>query len=254
MHQNQKRILLTYLLFLIITHGSNASFLNSIRKLGAKNQKPLSLVSRLTNEKPVNQKDDQTAETSPAPEPTGGDGFTSQDCLNPCHDLGNITACLGSSPGASGDLFLIVKNGGGSTLKVNVTLSTLENTYDEIEISGYQTKKVNISANNGGGYSIVLNAGNGECTISMQSPTRNGNIFQHFPSFATPVNGVYLLLTAPLIIGLTWACCKTMKMGKQVDGIPYKELEMAQPDSVTADNVETAEGWEQDWDGDWDET
>ena len=31
------------------------------------------------------------------------------------------------------------------------------------------------------------------------------------------------------------------------------ELEMGQPDSASANNVETTEGWEQDWDGDWDE-
>ncbi|KAJ7959530.1 pollen-specific leucine-rich repeat extensin-like protein 1 [Quillaja saponaria] len=54
-------------------------------------------------------------------------------------------------------------------------------------------------------------------------------------------------MLASLIIGGTWACCKLAKRGWHVDGVPYQELEMGQADPITANNVETAEGWDQDW-------
>ncbi|XWS74510.1 hypothetical protein CRYUN_Cryun01aG0004100 [Craigia yunnanensis] len=110
---------------------------------------------------------------------------------------------------------------------------------------------VYIPANLGGNSSIRLDAGNLECVIRIGSLASGGGIFGYIPfaTHITPINGAYLLcLTGLIVIGSTWACCKRGKRGQQGYGIPYQELEMGQPDSPSANNVETTEGWEQDWD------
>ncbi|KAA8539692.1 hypothetical protein F0562_026384 [Nyssa sinensis] len=100
-------------------------------------------------------------------------------------------------------------------------------TSEKIELLEHKAKKIDISANVGGSQSIVLSAGNGDCVIHMGS--------------------------SAMIMGGTWACCKLGKTGRNLDGVPYQELEMGQPESLSAMNVETAEGWDQGWDDDWDE-
>ncbi|XP_024982299.1 dentin sialophosphoprotein-like isoform X2 [Cynara cardunculus var. scolymus] len=56
-----------------------------------------------------------------------------------------------------------------------------------------------------------------------------------------------------LVIGGSWAMCSFRKR-RTNGGVPYQELEMGLPESSNAIDVETAEGWDQDWDDDdWDE-
>jgi hypothetical protein len=117
----------------------------------------------------------------------------------------------------------------------------------------HQTEKINVSLTNEKGSKLILNAGNGECAL-LVDPPGEGN-FMHFPSYdklVTPVNGAYFLIFTVLVFGGTWACCKFRKKSHH-GGVPYQELEMSMPESVSAINVESAEGWDQGWDDDWDE-
>lgn len=103
---------------------------------------------------------------------------------------------------------------------------------------------------------VVLNAGDGECVFLMGSVS-NSDVFKHFSFYAThgtPVYGAYLLFLTVLIAGVTWACCKSRKSERQVDGVLYQDLEMAKPESLAAGHVETVEVWDQDWGDKWDET
>ena len=116
---------------------------------------------------------------------------------------------------------------------------------------------MNISLPNSGTTKVTLNAGNGDCVLQFGSgtPVTEGNLFMHLPSYEkllTPVNGAYFLIISVVVLGATWTCCKLGKR-KRHDGVPYQELEMALPESVSATDVETAEGWDQGWDDDWDE-
>lgn len=82
-----------------------------------------------------------------------------------------------------------------------------------------------------------------------------GNFVLHLPSYdqlITPINGAYFLILTVIMFGGAWACCMFRKR-RQQGGIPYQELEMGVPVSGLANNVETAEGWDQGWDDDWDE-
>lgn len=114
--------------------------------------------------------------------------------------------------------------------------------------------QVNVS--DGRSSSVVLNAGNGECIIHLESPKPDNSLFKGFPyyaDYATPQNGAYMLILSVLIFGGMCACCMAGKKGRHVDGVPYQELEMGRPESPSVDHVETAERWDQGWDDDWDE-
>lgn len=89
----------------------------------------------------------------------------------------------------------------------------------------------------------------------MDHPESEKNAFVYLPSYdnlVTPINGAYFLILSVLVFGGTWACCKFRKR-RWNDGVPYQELEMGVPESVSATNIETAEGWDQGWDDDWDD-
>ncbi|GMJ01622.1 hypothetical protein like AT3G51580 [Hibiscus trionum] len=73
--------------------------------------------------------------------------------------------------------------------------------------------------------------------------------FSKLPSYdklLTPVNGAYLLIVAVVVLGGSWACCIFRKRRRHDDGIPYQELEMGMHESMTATDVETTEGWDED--------
>ncbi|XP_048325519.2 uncharacterized protein LOC107414000 isoform X2 [Ziziphus jujuba] len=249
MNRNPTGLVLV-LVFLIVFHGCDASLLSKIRKLAAgidpKNNNvpqeispsvspsPVPGVDLLTNGGIVSnsenhKKNVQTPYTSPAPSPAGAESQITERCMGSsesCHyqkDI-NMTACLYSPSNANKELFLLIQNDGESFLEVDVTILNVENTSQEINVTNHHVKKVHVS--DGGSPSIVLNAGNGKCIIHLGST---------------------------LVIGGTWACCKLRKKGPQVDGIAYQELEMAQPDSPTANHAETTDGWDQGWDDDWDD-
>lgn len=101
---------------------------------------------------------------------------------------------------------------------------------------------------------LTLDAGKGDCVLHMVTPIPEGSFFLRLPSYdklLTPVNGAYFLIFTVLVFGGTWACCMFRK--KRPEEVPYQELEMALPESVSATNVESAEGWDQGWDDDWDD-
>nr|XP_043637004.1 dentin sialophosphoprotein-like isoform X2 [Erigeron canadensis] len=69
----------------------------------------------------------------------------------------------------------------------------------------------------------------------------------------TPIYGAYIAFLVALVVGASWALCSFRKR-RTDNGVPYQELEMGLPESSNAVNLETAEGWDQDWDDDdWDE-
>lgn len=116
--------------------------------------------------------------------------------------------------------------------------------------------QINISEIIGGSQSIVLNAGNGNCTIDIASPAPEDNSKKNFQwggVNVNPTHGAYILVLMFLIGGGAWACFELRKRGRHLDGVPYQELEMGQPEIVLAANVETRGGWNEDWDDDWDE-
>lgn len=225
--------------FVLITLVLYVSAAHSVRKLATLGSSEIS--------EPPN--------VSPAPAPSYG-WVDEKKCLSRCHDRRNLTGCLQFSPTDPGEAFLFVKNDGQSPLKLNVTISHPKTSLLDIEIPKQGTKKINISTSIGGRPLIVLNAGDGECVFLMGSVS-NSDFLKHFSFYATrgtPVYGAYLLFLTVLIAGVTWACCKSRKSERQVDGVLYQDLEMAKPESLAAGHAETVEVWDQDWGDKWDET
>ncbi|GMP23679.1 hypothetical protein CsSME_00001191 [Camellia sinensis var. sinensis] len=156
--------------------------------------------------------------------------------------------------------FLIVQNDEENSLTVNYTILPQNTTFGVIKLQKHQAKKIN--TNVGGGQSVVFNAGNGDCVIHMGSPAPEDDIGYHIPSdptyvkratYVKPMHGAYLLVLIVLISGGACACFKLRKRERHLDGVPYQELEMGQPESLSAVKAETGVGWDQDWDDDWDE-
>lgn len=113
--------------------------------------------------------------------------------------------------------------------------------------------QIDVSENIEGSPSIILYTGNGSCTIEMDSKKQKVKYEPFFGhgTYLSPKYGAYLFLIA-LISGGACACCWFLK-SSHVDGVSYQELEMERPDSHSANNVETTEGWDEGWDDDWDE-
>ncbi|GMP51491.1 hypothetical protein CsSME_00017700 [Camellia sinensis var. sinensis] len=115
---------------------------------------------------------------------------------------------------------------------------------------------VNISWTIGQNTKIVLKYANETCVLHNGTPLSEWNNFlQRLPSYykqVTPIYVAYFLFLIALIVGGSWACYKFRKR-KRHEGVPYRELEMGLPDSASASNVDTAEGWDEVWDDDWDE-
>ncbi|KAI7745094.1 hypothetical protein M8C21_017794 [Ambrosia artemisiifolia] len=91
---------------------------------------------------------------------------------------------------------------------------------------------------------------------SFNAPVSKNNVFDQFTFYSkqvTPMHGAYLAFLVALVIGGSWALCSIRKR-RTGGGVPYQELEMGPSESANAVDVETAEGWEHDWDDDdWDE-
>lgn len=201
----------------------------------------------------------ESPESSPIPAPFQYYIETKERCSDPiakrgCRDSTNsLTACLLSSSTSSRELFLLVQNDGEGILKVNLTITDINVTFPEIQLSKHDAKKIDVSENVEGSPSIILNTGNGSCKIEMGSKklkVKYEPFFGH-GTYLSPKNGAYLFLIA-LISGGACACCWFLK-SSHVDGVPYQELEMERPDSHSANNVETTAGWDEGWDDDWDE-
>ncbi|CAK9144464.1 unnamed protein product [Ilex paraguariensis] len=170
-----------------------------------------------------------------------------------CTDDKSILACFHAGPR---EWILLVQNEEESILKVNLSIPiSEENHWQTFEISGHQTTKINITSSMGKSSKIVLNAGNKDCVIHMETPDYKREFFKKISFYSkqiTPIYGAYFLLLVTLIFGGAWACCNLRKR-RRLGGVAYQELEMGLPESASAVNVDTAEGWDQDWDDDWDE-
>ncbi|XP_039060650.1 uncharacterized protein LOC120204660 [Hibiscus syriacus] len=184
---------------------------------------------------------------SPAPEPSNNGCWLQP---NSCHNI-SLTACVDPSSTSSEEVILLVKNEGERSLTVNVSMlngKAMAKHVDNTQIPPHRVKEIKISTDVGGNSSIQIEAKNMGCVIYLVSAASSGGILDYIPlpTHISPINGASLLILTGLIIGSCYAC---YKHGKRGDGTPYQQLEMAQPTSPN--NVETARGWEQDWDDDW---
>ncbi|XP_031265597.1 dentin sialophosphoprotein-like isoform X2 [Pistacia vera] len=182
-----------------------------------------------------------------------------ETCLglpNRCSDMSGLIACIKSFDTGSRNWTVLVQNEGEKTLRVNLTVPTAaENPLKQLEISKHKTEKIIISSAVGKSNKVIFNTRSGECVLHMNSVKSGEKFFVYLPSYEnllSPINGAYFLILSVLILGGTWACCKLRKRRRH-DGVPYQELEMGLPESASATNVETAEGWDEVWDDDWDD-
>ncbi|PON60540.1 hypothetical protein PanWU01x14_151520 [Parasponia andersonii] len=173
------------------------------------------------------------------------------DGLNPsCNIQKDLIACIKSFDDGSK---VIVQNKGESNLKANLSV---ENSLLGLEIPKKQSKLIPLQLANRKHADVLLSSGNKKCSLPLSSVSSEANYYLRFPSYdklVTPVNGAYLLIFTVVIFGGMWTCIKFSRRRRQGGGIPYQELEMGLPESVSAADVETAEGWDQGWDDDWDE-
>jgi hypothetical protein len=163
-----------------------------------------------------------------------------------------MTACV-SYPGTGPkQLQLVVVNDGDSPLKVKVTILPANESHSAngaIDIPKHETKKITIKTDFKGSSSIILNVGPGDCIIQLQDQLEP-NIYS---SYLTPTNCAILLLIFAMIIGVSWVIFKSVKENRHLNGIPYQELEMGQPESILSSKEEKNIGWDESWDDDWDE-
>ncbi|KAL2479354.1 hypothetical protein Adt_32320 [Abeliophyllum distichum] len=173
-----------------------------------------------------------------------------------CRDRGML-ACIVTSKNGFKELFILVQNEGESNLTVNINFpNSVKSGLPAFEVPKHQTEKIDISSTAGKSSRIILSSGNGNCVLALHSSVPVENFLRQFSFYSrqvTPIYVAYFFFLLALLCGGTWACCKLKKRSGH-DGIPYQELEMGLPESTSAVNVETAEGWDQDWDDDdWDD-
>ncbi|XP_016490785.1 uncharacterized protein LOC107810507 isoform X1 [Nicotiana tabacum] len=197
---------------------------------------------------------------APVGQPTAA--FVSGSCAgasNKCQDDHiSMTACFFPAKKGHEESFLFIHNNGENPLMVKVNVSPANKTYDNIQIQRHDVKQINISSRIiGANSSIILDTGTGKCTIDMGRSVWQGyfNLPYSYTKYVTPTNGAYLLgVTALLIGGILFICCKLRKQDRHLDGVAYQELEMGKPELQSSIKLETnAEGWNESWDDDWDE-
>ena len=171
---------------------------------------------------------------------------------NTCTDAGDMIACISIMD--SKYFVVLLQNKGAGIIKVKLG-SDFESNLGDVEVDKNKTEKVTIKRNGSKSDQLTLNAGKGDCVLHTTTPIPEaGSSFLRLPSYdkiLTPVNGAYFLILTVLVFGGIWGCCMFRK--KRNGEVPYQELEMALPETVSATNVESAEGWDQVWDDDWDD-
>ncbi|GKV04331.1 hypothetical protein SLEP1_g16497 [Rubroshorea leprosula] len=201
--------------------------------------------------------EEQTTDNGDKNDSQPGPSETCEGVSKMCKDNNSLTVCIKSSEIGSKELVLLFKNEGNETLKVHpVPSNSVKYPFEELDIPKHENKTSNITVAFNQRVNLTFDAGHGNCVIQVDPLDPKKGVF-HLPSYdqlVTPVNGAYFLIAAILIFVVTWTCCKFKKRRRQLDGIPYQELEMGRPESMSAaTGVETAEGWDQGWDDDWDE-
>ncbi|CAJ2670992.1 unnamed protein product [Trifolium pratense] len=179
---------------------------------------------------------------------------TNDSCvgLNFCTDDGVLVACISNMD--SKHFVVLLQNRGDGTVKVKLR-SDYESNLGDVEVDKNKTEKVTIKRIRSESTELTLDAGKGDCVLHAATLVPEQSFFLRLPSYdkiLTPVNGAYFLIFTLLVFGGIWGCC-CMFRKKRHDEVQYQELEMALPESVSATNVESAEGWDQVWDDDWDD-
>ncbi|KAA3464594.1 dentin sialophosphoprotein-like [Gossypium australe] len=202
--------------------------------------------------RPANQKEESFGPSSPASAPgPSSPAPSNHGCWlssTSCHNE-SLRACLDPASIGSKKVIVLVMNEGEKNLIVSV--STSHGKTKKVEVLPHLTKKVEITAKVGGNSTIQIDAGELRCAIQIGAAASSYGIFNYIP-FPRHISPIYLLILTGLIIGSTYAF---YKRSKRDDGIAYQQLEMGQPASSSPNNVdvETAQGWEQDWEGEWQE-
>ncbi|XP_068668355.1 uncharacterized protein [Aristolochia californica] len=191
---------------------------------------------------------------------TPGDAQGTAHCdslENSCTVQSRLMACLRPGNGPS-KLCLLVKNEGDTDLSVNIRVPpSVKISQKVLQLPKHRLRQVNISLTTQDSVKIVLDAGHGECILHSSLPEPTWNFFQNIPSYATrltPIYGAYILFLTVLIVGGVWTCYKFGRRSSRADGgVPYQELEMGLPQSSSAFEVGTVDGWDQGWDNDWED-
>ncbi|KAG5243178.1 conserved oligomeric Golgi complex [Salix suchowensis] len=276
---------LLWLLFLLFSDASNASFLSKIRQLSAlkdgdnpvqiqvspspspvpantlnttKPEGPSSIPGNKTaredeknndETKKVSEEKDHHKTNSEAE--VGGENCTTLGTKR-CTDLKSMSACILGFDSEFHLWTVLIQNSGEHNLSVDVVApNSVDNAL--VLVGKHQSKKINLTV--GENTEVKLNAKNGECVLHLDPLESQGNFFLHLPSYdqlITPINGAYFLIITAVVFGGTFTCCMFRKRRREA-GPAYQELEMAMPESGVANIVETAEGWDKDWDDNWDE-
>ncbi|XP_050383531.1 uncharacterized protein LOC126800248 [Argentina anserina] len=213
-------------------------------------------------EKPKEGNVPGSASSPPPPKEGGGKEKTKNDDNVPnakeesCDGISktcsnaDMVACVKSFDKVSTEAVILVQNVRDSILVGNVSAEDTR----KLVISEHKNEEIKL--NMGKSNKVVLKAGNGECVFQMDSFVSEGNYYMRFPSYdklVTRINGAYLLIVTVIIFGGMWACCLFRRRKQRTGGgVPYQELEMALPESASANDVVTAEGWDEGWDDDWD--
>ncbi|PIN21374.1 hypothetical protein CDL12_05919 [Handroanthus impetiginosus] len=175
--------------------------------------------------------------------------------LTSCRDQ-EMHACIEVSKLGSKEVFLVVKNEGKSTLKVNINSPNyLKNDLPAFEVPEHQIKRKDISSIVGKSTELTVNSGNTKCVLHLAHPVSVDNLIQQLSFYSKQVSPMYIAYGSfllALLFGGTWACCKLRKRSQE-NGIPYQELEMGLPESASGANVDATEGWDHNWDDDWDD-
>lgn len=186
-----------------------------------------------------------------------------------CQDK-NMHACLRAAGNEMQELSLLIQNNGDNVLHVNIKASAslkvdpLEITLEKQERKTVKVSFVDHNMENMDLPKIVINAGNGDCTLDVPNqPLRSPDKRSFFNGFSysamiTPIFGVYLLIFTVLAIGGTWMCCKFRGRRRHGDSIRYQELEMSLPEtnlpvSVGGKPEVDTDGWDEVWDDNWED-
>lgn len=187
-----------------------------------------------------------------------------------CEDKKNMIACLRAAGNEMQELSLLIQNKGDDVLHVKIKASASLNV-DPLELTLEKQKRKTVKVlfvdhdiENVDLPKIVIDAGNGECTLDVpnqppHSPDKR-SFFEGFSYSAmiTPIFGVYLLVFTVLAIGGTWMCCKFRGRRRHGDSIRYQELEMSLPEtnlpvSVGGKPEVDTDGWDEVWDDNWED-
>lgn len=189
-------------------------------------------------------------ETMPKPE----ENDSCDGSISSCNKTGMLACIKAWKDGGLEKVFLVTKNEGEITLKVNVKLPNSLTILANFEVPKHTSKTINISSV-GKSSKLIVSSGSGECELALAQSVSVDKIIQQLSYYSkqvTPTYAIYASFLVTLLLGGTWACCKFRKRSQQ-DGVPYQELEMGIPESASAADVNGSEGWDHDWDDDWEE-